>query len=125
MDPVPGLGPLAGLERALDGSLQPMVLVLAVDLPAMTPAFLGERLLAEADGDVGAVPWLNGFYEPLVAVYPRRLLGRIREQLQRADRSLQTLCRRAEEAGFLRRIAVAAEERGLFRNLNSPGDLAG
>jgi hypothetical protein len=51
------------------------------------------------------------------------MLGLVQEQLGEADRSLQTLCRRGEAAGFLRRIEVAAEERVLFRNLNSPEDL--
>jgi molybdenum cofactor guanylyltransferase len=123
LDRVAEQGPLAGLARALEVSNQPQVLVLAVDLPEMTAAFLRERVLAAANDGIGAVPWLDRFHEPLAAVYPRRMLGLVQEQLGEADRSLRTLCRRGEAAGFLRRIEVAAEERVLFRNLNSPEDL--
>lgn len=123
LDRVAERGPLSGLARALEESSQSLVLVLAVDLPEMTAAFLQERVLAAAGEDSGAVPLVDGFHEPLAAVYPRRMLGMVLEQLERADRSLRTLCRRAEAAGLLHRIEVAAEGRALFRNLNSRGDL--
>jgi molybdopterin-guanine dinucleotide biosynthesis protein A len=124
VDPAPGLGPLAGLARALEGSKGPLVLVLAVDLPVMTEGFLRGRLLAAAD-DTGAVPWVDGFYEPLAAVYPKRLSEEVQRRLLGVDRSLQSLCGWAEAAGIVQRIAVTDAERALFRNLNSPEDLAG
>ena len=39
-DKFPDAGPLAGIERALDTMTSPLLLVLAVDLPAMTAEFL-------------------------------------------------------------------------------------
>jgi molybdopterin-guanine dinucleotide biosynthesis protein A len=119
-----GLGPLAGLARALEGSKGPLVLVLAVDLPGLTAEFLRNRILAATDGNSGAVPWIQGFYEPLAAVYPKRLLEEVQRRLKETDRSLQTLCRWAEAAGMVQRIDVTGLERALFRNLNSPEDLA-
>jgi molybdopterin-guanine dinucleotide biosynthesis protein A len=45
LDREPDLGPLGGIERALQAAASPLVLVLAVDLPYMTGGFL-RKLLA-------------------------------------------------------------------------------
>lgn len=122
-DKVEGLGPLGGLVRALEQARHGRVVVLAVDLPAMTSDFLRDRLLASATDEIGAIGRLDGFYEPLAAVYPTVLREMAAAQLASGDRSLQTFCRMAEEAGRLRRVEVTERERPLFRNLNVPADL--
>ena len=55
----PGCGPLGGIERALSAATAPLVLVLAVDLPGVTAAFL-RKLAAHCDPLTGAVPKLRG-----------------------------------------------------------------
>src|ERR1051325_1673089 len=44
LDEQPGLGPVAGIERALQAAEAPLLLVLAVDLPRMTPDFLNQLI---------------------------------------------------------------------------------
>src|SRR5262245_36649817 len=78
LDREPGFGPLGGIERALQTAGSPLVLVLAVDLPYMTTDFL-RKLCGECEGDIGAVPQLNGQFEPLAAIYPKRCHALIRE----------------------------------------------
>ncbi len=122
-DETPGLGPLGGLVAALQRATHPRLLVLAIDLPAMSPDFLATLLDTAPAAGRGVVPADGGWFEPLAAVYPRASLPLARECLLTADHSLQTFVRRAVRRGLLRPRPLADEERPLFRNLNTPGDL--
>jgi len=118
-DNFPGLGPLAGLEAALRRARHPLVLVLAIDLPAMTPDFLASLLR----GGTGCVPRAEGWCEPLAAVYPRTCRPLVGECLHADDRSMQRFVRVAAEAGLLTFRNLDPAERPLFHNANRPGDL--
>jgi len=63
-------GPLAGIERALAASTSPLLLVLAVDMPAMSAAFL-QGLATKCANDSGAIPKVEGRIEPIAAFYPK------------------------------------------------------
>lgn len=119
-DNFPGRGPLAGLEAALRRASHPLVLVLAIDVPAMTPGFLS-NLIHRAD--TGCVPRDDRWFEPLAALYPRTCLPLVEECLRHADRSMQRFVRLAVEQGFMRVRELAVSEQALFKNLNQPGDL--
>jgi molybdopterin-guanine dinucleotide biosynthesis protein A len=121
-DDVPDEGPLGGVIAVLAAATTPLVLVLAVDMPAMTPAFLG-RLLGGASPGVGVVPRCQGRWEPLAAVYPRGLLPRARCYRQEGCRALQPLLQAAAEAGAILPLEVPAADAGILANLNSPTDL--
>jgi molybdopterin-guanine dinucleotide biosynthesis protein A len=108
-------GPLAGLAAALERA--ECVLALAVDLPAMSADYLRGLIAAGA-----VVPELDGFYQPLCAVYPRAALPLALTHLEQPDHSLQSLLRDLISAGLMRAIPVTADERPLFRNLNTPND---
>jgi molybdopterin-guanine dinucleotide biosynthesis protein A len=97
------------------------VVVLAVDLPMVTAAFL-RLLLGQAD-DRGIVPKLRDRFEPLAAVYPRACLPLASALLQSGERSLQALVRRAEAAELIRAFELRPEDEGQFLNLNTPIDL--
>ena len=58
--------------KPLCGCARDFLVALAVDMPAMTAAFL--RLLLEKAGSAGVVPRLEGFYHGAVAVYPIKIL---------------------------------------------------
>jgi len=67
-DPVADGGPLAGIAAGLAAAATPWLLVLAGDMPWVTPALV-ERLLAETAEDVDAVGIrIDGLPEPLVCV---------------------------------------------------------
>ena len=118
-DNYPGLGPLAGLEAALRRASHPLVLVLAIDLPAMTADFLSS-LIGQG---TGCVPRTDRWFEPLAAVYPCACLPLAESCLRDADHSMQRFVRLAAEQGFMRVRELADGERALFKNLNQPGDL--
>ncbi len=123
VDRFPGAGPLAGIERGLAAAKAPLLLVLAVDLPAMDPAFL-RWLAAGCEAGMGAVPWRGGRPEPLAAIYPRLAHPLAVESLERGEFAVHRFVERCRDAGLVRMRDIPPGEERLFRNVNTPGDLA-
>ena len=123
-DNFPGLGPLAGLEAALRRASHPLVLVLAIDLPAMTADFLSLLLRQAAASATGCVPRDDRWFQPLAAIYPRTCLPLAEACLRDADRSMQRFVRLAVEGGLAGIRDLQPGERPLFKNINQPGDLS-
>jgi molybdopterin-guanine dinucleotide biosynthesis protein A len=121
-DETPAAGPLGGLVSTLRRSAHPFLLVLAVDMPSMTSAFLKE-LIQSADAGFGAVPKIGERYEPLAALYPTASLALAEDCLARAELALQAFVSRAVADGLVRERVVEAHEHRIFFNLNTPGDL--
>ncbi len=98
------------------------LLALAVDMPFMTEKFL-RYLCEQIEPGCGVLPKIESRAEPLATIYPREAEIDFRDALAGADFSLQTLVRHLVEAGRLREISIAEQERNLFRNVNEPADL--
>ncbi len=125
VDAVPDLGPVEGLRGVLAASGAKWLLVLAIDLPRMESAFLGELLAESARSGAGTVPKTERGWEPLAAVYPREGMLRLVEgALATGKRRLQDLLDEAEAAGLVRAVRVAEDATDFFANLNTPEDLA-
>lgn len=120
-DRQPNLGPLAGLDAALETMSTDYLVVLAVDMPAITVEFL--RLVLDHPIGKGVVPELDGFYHGLVAVYPTKIRFIVKQILSSEDRSVQHLVRKACENNLVDIYPVTSEERPLFQNINRPSDL--
>ena len=123
-DEAPDCGPLGGLTAALRHCANPWLLVLAVDMPKMTPAFLSQLAEEAERSQRGIVPTLRGFPEPLAAIYPKSALPLAKAALSRGQLKLEPLIRSLETAGLVRLRPVPAEEAELFSNWNTPGDAA-
>lgn len=121
-DAIAGAGPLGGIAAALGHCRAPLLVVLAVDLPQMTTAFL-RGLLALAETGKGVVPRGDRFFEPLAAVYPASATPLAHAHLRRGDYSLQNFVAAAIAQDLVVARGLAAEEAALFTNLNSPADL--
>jgi len=114
-------GPLGGLSACLAAAQADLILVLAVDLPAMTPEFL-RALLASSTAACGAVPWHDRYFEPLAAVYPRLAAPSAHVALAAGKLSLQPwLCALAAD-GLIRPFQVEPSDSGNFINWNTPAD---
>jgi molybdopterin-guanine dinucleotide biosynthesis protein A len=126
-DIFPGCGPLGGIHAALRSSPTDLNVILAVDLPFVSPALL-QLFVTSAKNSPASVVTLakaNGGFQPLCALY-RRSFADVAEIALRDGRykidalfeHTSTQIVREEEleaAGFAPRI---------FRNLNTPEELA-
>lgn len=121
-DAVADQGPLGGLAAVLEATATPHVLLLAVDLPAMTPRFLQE-LLAQRTAGAGVVPRSASGWEPLAAVYPREILPLVRGHLGQRTLALHQLVEAGIAAGLIVEARIPDGTLGVFRNVNTPGDL--
>ncbi len=119
LDEQPGRGPLGGISSALGATRAPLLVVLAVDLPRMTPEFLRGLLERSTDGR-GVVPWhhASDLYEPLAAVYPSACLTLVQARLNGDDWSLQRFVRAAGQT--LHAYEIGAGEEAIFTNWNEP-----
>lgn len=122
LDEAPNLGPMSGVKRALETMRGAALLVLAVDLPAMTAPAL-RRLVLGAGPGKGAVPeWETGDLEPLVAVYPAEARSLLADFWARGSYSMRAFAHACAKAGWVELVRVPEADRGLFANWNRPAD---
>ncbi|HEV2468593.1 MAG TPA: molybdenum cofactor guanylyltransferase [Candidatus Sulfotelmatobacter sp.] len=126
-DIFPACGPLAGIHAALRSSLSDLNLILAVDLPFVPPALLQFlRTQAESSPVANAiVPHTSQGWQPLCAIYRRSFADLADEALRSGRYKIDTLFPaaqvRAIDEDELQSAGFSAQ---LFRNLNTPQDLA-
>jgi molybdopterin-guanine dinucleotide biosynthesis protein A len=118
-DEIPNLGPLSGLHAVLEAMTTSHVLILAIDLPAMTVDFL-RHLLQIATTQQGLVPRQEKGWEPFAAIYPRTAGPIVSRQLRGKDRSLQSTVNALVKEELVRPYVLNQEEERLFLNWNEP-----
>jgi molybdopterin-guanine dinucleotide biosynthesis protein A len=119
-------GPLGGIHAALVGSSTELNLMLAVDMPFISPSFL-QYLITRARGASDAVvivPGSNGRRQPLCAIYRREFAvvaeRALRARQNRIDRLFDEIHIRVIEQEELEGAGFPS---ALFRNLNTPEEL--
>jgi molybdenum cofactor guanylyltransferase len=125
-DVFPGCGPLGGIHAALRSSQTDLNLILAVDVPFVSPALL--QYLTDRARDSAAtvtVAQAGGGWQPLCAVYRRDFADAAEKALRAGRYKIDALF----EASRTQLIAEAELESAgfspnMFRNLNTPGELA-
>lgn len=119
-DAITAQGPLGGMTSVLAQCDHPLVLILAVDMPRMTSAYLLELLLI-APG----VSRRNGEFEPLAAVYPRDATATAAaEMLQSGHHSMRRLVSNLVAAGRMAVSEIGHNDASKFDNINTVEDLA-
>jgi molybdenum cofactor guanylyltransferase len=121
-----GCGPLGGIHAALRSSNTDLNLILAVDVPFLSAEFLQFMITKSRCGALVTVARTSGGWQPLCAVYRR-------EFADLAEKSLRAGIYRIDGLFFPATTLVIDEEElrtagfspELFRNLNTPEDLAG
>jgi molybdopterin-guanine dinucleotide biosynthesis protein A len=88
-DARPGSGPLGGLETALAAAAYDVCLVVACDMPLVTPELL-RHILDRMDRSLAAVPRAGGRLHPLCAAYSRACLPAVRARLDRGELSMMS-----------------------------------
>ncbi len=140
----PGCGPLSGIEAALAASARPLEVFFPVDNPLL-PAHILLWMLHRAGitGALVTVPRMNGWPQPLCAVYHRDLLGHITASLRAGDYKVMPVLTAAAQAHssfrpidiFDVELVSSANSELLassplpphrwFHNCNTPEDMAG
>lgn len=115
-------GPLTGIIECLHKSGLP-TLVLGVDMPHMTTAFLRSCIIEQAGDGAGLVFQGAHGFEPLAALYTPAMLPLLCEALEQKQFALQKLMRRIVDAGLMRAIDMQPDDGRFFRNVNTPNDL--
>ncbi|MCB9183127.1 MAG: molybdenum cofactor guanylyltransferase [Flavobacteriales bacterium] len=122
-DDVPGIGPLGGIITAMRYASNERLIVVACDMPNLTPAFF-EFLKRAYPPDASAlVPACDGRPEPLAAAYHRKC----RTVLEACVAKGEWKVSHALEPIGATFVQLCPGEDGwpvdLFRNINTPGDL--
>jgi molybdopterin-guanine dinucleotide biosynthesis protein A len=119
-------GPLGGIHAALRASLTELNVMLAVDTPFVSWAFL-QYLITQARGAPEAtvvVPRVDGGWQPLCAIYRREFAGAAENALcagrNRIDLLFDAVRTRVIEEEELEREGFSP---AIFRNLNTPEEL--
>jgi len=120
LDRTPEAAAIHGLARALEEA-RDRIFVLAVDLPALTPAvarWIAERSLATEA--LAVVPRADGRLQPLAAVWRRAALPDVERHIARGQRSLRDLADAVRAEIFEESDWRAADPSGAaFANLNT------
>ncbi len=124
-DDEPGRGPLAGILTGLRVLERSRVLVLACDMPCLSPALLRMLIERPVDRDRIVVPRTDdGRWHPMHAIYPRSMLGAIAQALETGNGSVRSLFGLVEidavSESELRRIDPGLDS---LVNLNDPSGI--
>ncbi|MCF6312233.1 MAG: formate dehydrogenase accessory sulfurtransferase FdhD [Verrucomicrobiales bacterium] len=122
-DQADDLGPLSGLSTCLEHCPSPWLLVLAVDLPHISPVYLLSLIEQAQRTGLGVIPKMGDHWEPLAAIYPRSLLKKMQHHLSAGQLSLQKFIHQSVAEGLLLGRDISDSEKPLFSNLNTPQDL--
>jgi molybdenum cofactor guanylyltransferase len=118
-DEYDGLGPLGGIATCLSKTRTTLLLVLAIDLPQIQPAFL-LKLLVRSEPGCGVVPVYQNRFEPLIALYPAAALEVATDQLSKQDYVLQHFVEKLLKNRLVIRYDVELSEESQLKNWNTP-----
>jgi molybdopterin-guanine dinucleotide biosynthesis protein A len=125
-DSFPNCGPLAGIHAALCSSQTDLNLILAVDLPFVSPPLL-RYFIQRASNNAATitVAQIAGGYQPLCAIYRRNFAEAAERSLQASRYKIDTLFTPTTTQTITEEeLRNAGFSPSLFRNLNTPQDLS-
>jgi molybdenum cofactor guanylyltransferase len=124
-DTFPDCGPLGGIHAALLGTQSGMNLMLAVDMPFLSPQFLQFLIATARDSEAKVIiPRAQGHLQPLCAIYRREFLRTAEKSLLAGRYKINPLFGDiAIEVIEEQQVVRAGFSPLLFRNLNKPQDL--
>ena len=127
-DDTPGMGPLAGIASALRAAGGAAVLVVAWDMPFVTPALLSELRARGERGPSAVVPVLGAGArpEPLCAWYGARTLPACRALLDAGERRASALFEALADAEAIgdHELARFGDPSRLFMSVDTRARLA-
>lgn len=123
LDDQDGQGPLMGLYSGMKAAGNPVCFVTACDMPFMNKELV-QRLLREASGFDIVAPMHNGYREPLLTVYHKRLLPGMERLLRNGRRKVSSCFHEARIRTVTEEEMKSEDPDGIsFFNINTPQDL--
>jgi molybdopterin-guanine dinucleotide biosynthesis protein A len=125
-DIYPNCGPLGGIHAALRASQSELNVILAVDLPWVTPELLRFLITrARSCPALVTVPRSTEGWQPLCAVYRRHFADAAEKALQAGHYKIDVLFNEPQTQLIpAHALHSAGFSSKLFRNLNTPQDLS-
>ncbi|HDP79937.1 MAG TPA: molybdenum cofactor guanylyltransferase [Spirochaetes bacterium] len=122
-DLIPGMGPLGGLYTGLSAVKTPRLFAVACDMPGLDAGLIRHLASVSGAADV-TVPFVDGNYEALHAVYSKNCEPAVKKTLDAGRRRIVSFfdevdVRKVEEEEILR----YAEPGMVFGNINTMEDL--
>ena len=112
-------GPLSGIYTALENTKNEWCLVLSCDIPNLKSKTI-YTLLEGCRPDAQVICFVrDGFYEPLIALYHRNIITRVKDSLIRGELSLQKLIKECNPVQLEITVLTAEESLGLI-SINTP-----
>jgi molybdopterin-guanine dinucleotide biosynthesis protein A len=93
-----------------------------VDMPHLTPVFLGQ-LLKRSGGKMGVIPRMDGRIEPLAAVYPKPAWNLAFSLLENGSFAAKTFAGRCVQAGVADFYDFDARAAHYFASCNLPTEV--
>jgi molybdopterin-guanine dinucleotide biosynthesis protein A len=120
-----GCGPLGGIHAALRASHTDLNLILAVDVPFLSPALLQYLIMcARASTERVTAVRVNGRWQPLCAVYRARFADAAESALRAGRYKIDALFDAAHTRMVSEKeLESAGFSSSMFRNLNTPVEL--
>jgi molybdenum cofactor guanylyltransferase len=126
-DVFPNCGPLAGIHAALRASPTDLNLILAVDVPFLSPALL-QYLIKRARNSASAavtIAQAGGRWQPLCAVYRKQFADAAEQSLRAGHNKIDKLFEVTRTQVILEEeLEAAGFPAKMFRNLNTQKELA-
>ena len=124
-DTIPGAGALQGLVTALKAAKNDLVLVVACDMPCLNKELL-EYLISKAQDDDVIIPFWEGHYQPMHAIYRKSsCLPVIEDNLNAGQLKMISFYEKVKVRQVTDEEVSRFDPEGLcFLNINTPQDLA-
>ncbi|MBN1786403.1 MAG: molybdenum cofactor guanylyltransferase [Candidatus Methanofastidiosa archaeon] len=117
------LGPIGGIYSALKSSRHNRTFVVGCDMPNIEASFV--ELLSSYDADIVVPVWENGYYEPLSAVYSKKIVPYLEYNIVTGNLKISQIF----EENDVKKISIESLiSQGLidkftFKNVNRPDDI--
>lgn len=122
-DLVPGAGPLGGLYTGLKASNSSINFIVACDMPFLNGQFIQYMVDRFCSTDI-LIPRLNGFVEPLHALYSRACIPAIEDALKAGERKLKSFFHKVSVTVVEEhKITPFDPELRMFTNINNSDDM--
>ncbi|HPC42061.1 MAG TPA: formate dehydrogenase accessory protein FdhE [Spirochaetota bacterium] len=123
-DIISGIGPLGGLYTALEIAETEKIFVFACDMPGLNTGLIRYMSALEIGNNDAIVPLIDGFYEPLHAVYSKKCIDRVEKRISEGIRQIVSLIKEFTIREVAEKeITTYADPKMIFRNINFKKDI--